>query len=306
MQINDFKVNCYNRTEAVPTRCLVGKFTAKLETYSQLNAILEMMDDLEQNLDGELKSCSEKLSKLNLTTTTEDVTKYHRINFLCDQMELNAVKQHGARCNPGTMKDSINLYLRSRNCYNAICELMVLPHKNTIKSYFGKLGSPGSKQECSKVIQNVFSSLTGLEKHCKILIDEIYIKPGAQYQGGHIIGYAEDEPSKIAKTVLALMISTQMGKPAFVARLILVYSLTAEFLFDQVSKLIEIIHENSGFVYMAMNDNLRANQKMFSIFHKTYKPRSLFSIAHPIPNDTIDELFLLYDPTHLLKNIRNN
>ena len=55
-----------------------------------------------------------------------------------------------------------------------------------------------------------------------------------------------------------------------------------------------------------MNDNLRANQKMFSIFHKTYKPRSLFSIAHPIPNDTIDELFLLYDPTHLLKNIRNN
>ena len=25
-----------------------------------------------------------------------------------------------------------------------------------------------------------------------------------------------------------------------------------------------------------------------------------------IPNDTIDELFLLYDPTHLLKNIRNN
>ena len=104
----------------------------------------------------------------------------------------------------------------------------------------------------------------------------------------------------------ALMISTQMGKPAFVARLIPVYSLTAEFLFDQVSKLIEIIHENSGFVYMAMNDNLRANQKMFSIFHKTYKPRSLFSIAHPIPNDTIDELFLLYDPTHLLKNIRNN
>ena len=191
MQItNDFKVNCYNRTEAVPTRRLVGKFTSKLETYSQSNAILEMMDDLEQNLDREVKSCSEKLRTLNLTTTTEDVTKYHRINFLCDQMELNAVKQHGARCNPGTMKDSINLHLRSRNCYNAIRELMVLPHKNTIKSYFGKLGSPGSKQECSKIIQNVSSSLTGLEKHCKILIDEIHIKPGAQYQGGHMIGYA--------------------------------------------------------------------------------------------------------------------
>ena len=126
------------------------------------------------------------------------------------------------------------------------------------------------------------------------------MKPGAQYQGGHIIGYAEDEPSKIAKTVLALMIFTQMGKPAFVARLIPVYSLTAEFLFDQVSKLIEIIHENSGFVYMAMNDNLRADQKMFSIFHKTYNPRSLFSIARPIPNDTIDELFLLYPMIQLM------
>ena len=96
------------------------------------------------------------------------------------------------------------------------------------------------------------------------------------------------------------MISTQMGKPAFVARLIPVYSLTAEFLFDQVSKLIEIIHENSGFLYMAMNENLRANQKMFSIFHKTYKPRSLFSIAYPIPNDTIDEPFLLYPMIQLM------
>ena len=82
---------------------------------------------------------------------------------------------------------------------------MVLPHKNTIKSYFGKLGSPGRMFTCK---------WTG--KHCKILVDKIHIKPGAQYQGGHIIGYAEDYPSKLAKTVLELMVAPVMGKPAFI------------------------------------------------------------------------------------------
>ena len=43
--------------------------------------------------------------------------------------------------------------------------------------------------------------LKSMEKHCEMLCDEIHIKPGARYQGGHI-GYAEDDPTKLAKTVL--------------------------------------------------------------------------------------------------------
>ena len=55
-----------------------------------------------------------------------------------------------------------------------------------------------------------------------------------------------------------------------------------------------------------MNDDLKANQKKFSKFHEIFTPKSISSVCHPIPNEEHDELFLLFHPVHLLKNIRNN
>ena len=299
----EFKVNCYNRSKVVPTRHLGGKLAAKLETYNLLKSIIKTMDNLEPNLNAELKSCSKYLRELNLSSTDDtDDASCNRIN----QMEYVVVKQHGIQYNTNTMRDSIKLYIRSRNCYNAVRDLTILPHKDTVKLYCGKLGSPRSIEECSTVIGNVFSSLNGLEKHCKILVGVIHIKPGARYQGGHIIGYAEDASTKLAKIVLALMVAPLMGKPAFVARLIPVHSLTAELLYDQVSKVLQIIHEATGYVYMIMNDDLKANQRMFSKFPEIFTPKSIPSVCHPIPNEEHDELFLLFHPVHLLKNIRNN
>ena len=65
--------------------------------------------------------------------------------------------------------------------------------------------------------------------------------PGVQYQGGHIIGNADDESDKPAKTILVLMVASLLGKLAFVARLIPVYSLKGDFLYQQVLILIQII-----------------------------------------------------------------
>ena len=55
-----------------------------------------------------------------------------------------------------------------------------------------------------------------------------------------------------------------------------------------------------------MTDNLRANQSLFQKMHDFYGSKSLWSVNHPISNGEFEELFVLYDPTHLLKNIRNN
>ena len=55
-----------------------------------------------------------------------------------------------------------------------------------------------------------------------------------------------------------------------------------------------------------MNENLRTNQSFFSMMHEKYGSSNQFSIHHPVPNPIFKTLFLLYDPTHLFKNIRNN
>ena len=55
-----------------------------------------------------------------------------------------------------------------------------------------------------------------------------------------------------------------------------------------------------------MCGNLSVNQKVFKLFHQNFETLSIASIIHPIPNERFEALFTLYDPVHLLKNIRNN
>ena len=90
------------------------------------------------------------------------------------------------------------------------------------------------------------------------------------------------------------------------ARLLPVYSLDADLLFDQIQKLIEIIHNADGVVFLVLSDNLRADQKTFKLLHKTFGSQGIFAVSHPIPNSVFTKLYLLHDTTHLFKNIRNN
>ena len=52
-----------------------------------------------------------------------------------------------------------------------------------------------------------------------------------------------------------------MGVPAFIARLIPVYTLDADLLLEQLLKVIQIIHQCKGLAFLTMCDNLRANQR---------------------------------------------
>ena len=111
------------------------------------------------------------------------------------------------------MKAAISFYLRSRNCYQVLREYLDLPHPNTIKSYFGTLDAPGSVTDGRNTIATVFNKLSGKEIYCKVLVDEIYVKPVVRYQGNHVIDFSHDEPIKAARTVLAIIIAPVMGVP---------------------------------------------------------------------------------------------
>ena len=143
--------------------------------------------------------------------TVVDTDKLMKISFLCEQLKLTVSKKHGERYTGYIMKESMDIFLKSRNAYNSLRELLILPHKNTIMGYFGKLGTTqsihdcttvvtnvklgttqsihdcttvvtnvklGTTQsihDCTTVVTNVISKLSGVERHCKILCDEIQI-----------------------------------------------------------------------------------------------------------------------------------
>ena len=137
-------------------------------------------------------------------------------------------------------------------------------------------------------------------------MDEIRIKPGIRYRANHLIGQSVDQPDKAARAVLAFMIAPLLGVPAFIARLIPVYTLDADLLLEQLLKVIQIIHQCKGFVFLTMCDNLRANQRMYRLLREQYGCDNDFPIHHPVQNSEFPSLHILYDPTHLFKSIRKN
>ena len=193
----------------------------------------------------------------------------------------------------------------SRNSYRALSEHLELPTRNTIFDYFGKLGQAGSLDECVKTVKKLFESLNEGQRKSFISFDEIHIKPGLHCQGKYVLGEAVNQDSHCPATkILAIMVNPSFGAPAFVARLIPVHNIQADFLYDQLTLLITTIHDVGGFVYALMSDNLRVNQKTFRLFHENFSSRNIYSI--PVPNEVFRDLYILYDPTHLFKNIRNN
>ena len=221
------------------------------------------------------------------------------------QLTLNSHEPNGRRYNSNDFKTAIELYLRSRSAYRELRIKFVLPHPKRIKSLFEVMDTVGSVNECRETTDIVFKKLVGIQKYCKILVDEVHIKPSVRYQGNHLIGYSADTPDKPARTMLALTICPLMHGESFIARIIPVYSLTAGLLFDQIEKFIKIIHEIGGIVFLVMPDNLRANVSCFSKFH-VFGSVNLFSVNHPVKNEIFEALYLLFDPIHHFKNIMNN
>ena len=74
-----------------------------------------------------------------------------------------------------------------------------IPKSSTPKyNYFGILDAPVS--DCRNVIVTVFNKLSGKEKYCKVLVNEIHLKPAMRYQGNHIKGFSHDKPTKGTRT----------------------------------------------------------------------------------------------------------
>ena len=147
----------------------------------------------------------------------------------------------------------------------------------------------------------LFSELTNKQKYCNIHVREIHVKPAIRYRGNHVIGYSCDKPLTPARKVHLLQ-----QAPAFICRLIPVYSPKHALLFDQTLKVINLIYQNNGFVFLLISDNLRANQACFKMYQRDYGSDEMFPCNHPILNEAFKSLYLLYDSTHLLKNVRSN
>ena len=301
-------VSAYKGNSSINLRDVIPSFDWTIRLFSELDNIVNKVRKFPMNIQTEIKQVADTLKSQCDDSDAIDIPIKRRVNFLCAQLKLCCViSDNGRRYTAELMQTAIEHILRSRSYYKVLLNILALPSIQTVKSYFGKLGSPDNLGECKEVASNVFSKLDRFQKYCSITAGEIHVKPSLQFQKEKVIGFAADiDYPYIAKTVLVIMVNPLMGVPAFVAWLLLVFSLKTEFLTNQINIVMNVIHEVGGYVFLIMRDNLSVNQKMFKVYHKENSSTAIYSIRHPIHNPIFDTLFTLYDMPHCFKNIRNN
>ena len=311
VQINScYNVQAYRGSTEISLKQILKGYQYKLAYYSQVNKIITKLESASTDFRAEVKALTGELMKLCTQDDTLNDASTKKLEFICSQLKAHTTtRQHqGKKYDVYLISEAVNLFLRSRNAYRALRTILILPCENTVRSFFGKFGTAGSEQECIQVVSDVFSSLDNeWDKHVFISADEIYVTPTIRLRANHVLGYAQNRDTPVAaKTVLALMINFLRGKPAFVARLSPVRDLESKYLYDELLRLLGVIHSAGGHVFGVVTDNLSVNQKTFKLFHESYKSTSICSVEHPIPNSQFSSFFTLYDTTHLMKNIRNN
>ena len=78
------------------------------------------------------------------------------------------------------------------------------------------------------------------------------------------------------------MITPMMGVPAFVCRLIPVYSLKHDLIVQQTLKVIELTHASGGFAFLLMSDNLRSNQACFKVYKEKFGSSDNYLFYYPV------------------------
>ena len=288
-------------------RHIIDGYKWQLTLYSQVSDIISYLIDFPIDFQNDLRHIGEHLKATLSTLDGIEDERKKKLDFIFNQLILHSKNTGGQRYDAPTVRDALEIFLRRRNAYKVLRQFLILPCGRTLRSYFGKLGSAGSDGECRAVISNVFSQLDGLNTCCYITADEIYVKPSVSYRAGEIVGLGVDQdPPRPAKTILALMVNFIYSTPAFIARMLPITTLVADFMIEQVELLIKIIHESGGSVFLVMTDNLSVNRKMFDMLKSVHGQASLAAINHPLKNEYFDFLSLFFDPTHMLKNVRNN
>ena len=188
---------------------------------------------------------------------------------------------------PSHKSEAFEYFALSRSTYNRLREDFELPCISTLTNLTSKVKS----QDDESFIVNAFKNLPENQKKCFIVLDEVYVKSLLQYHGGILFGKAVNKPDQVANTVLSFMVVCLNGGPKFLTKMLPVKELDANFLFSQTEFLIDNLKKAGADIIC---DGNRVNQKFFKMFDTVE------------PWRTRDNMFLLFDFVHLLKNVRNN
>ena len=261
------------------------------EAYCKLKAITVPYGDR-----GNLSSWSQLSEVLRFVSDKED--KDTKFDFILRQIQLMNSPKNTRIYDHDDLCQAFSWYARSRALYSDLRNHMQLPSLTTLRRI-----TRVSKNTTDAVLYSkFFNAQEQRSRNCILIIDEVYIKSSVTYSGGVLFGYSEDNPTKLANTLLCIMVKCMFTSKKFLTKLVPCHALTAAFQYQIVCDIISLLENCGATILVIVNDNSRVNQSFLKLFPGWSKD-SPYQVKSPSSGSP---LFLLFDPVHLLKNVRNN
>ena len=131
------------------------------------------------------------------------------------------------------------------------------------------------------------------------MFDEMYLQKGTQYQGGKMLG--ADEMGNLYKGIVCFMIVGLKKNVPLMVKATPECKISGKWLVEQIVPLLKDLRTVGLKVRAVVADNHSSNVSCFNKLGKKYGKQNEYFI-----NFEGQKMYLFYDATHLVKNIRNN
>ena len=222
--------------------------------------------------------------------------------FIRMQLKLHKKKKHGRRYSPQLKSLAISIYHASGKAYRLLSKLFILPSKASLHRYIPKMpNNTGISQAALKLIEKMRPQ----DRLCTLCMDEISLKTNLTYNlpEDKIIGLEDFggcyRTNKVATSALVLLIRSISGKwkqpiGYYLANGTCPTNIMEDVMKEAIDKLegigLDIVvvmsDQGSNFYSLAQRLQVSPEQPWFIHNNTTY--------------------FLVFDPPHLIKSVRNN
>ena len=135
---NNFRIICNYRGNEISIWEIIKSKPSVVKRYSELRKILAKLDDYD--LSEKLSMYSDGILQEILNQQENlDAKRFKQLHFLSEQLKLQSCLPKGRKYSASMVRAALEIFLRNRNCYKFLRNVLALPHEKDLIKYFGNL-----------------------------------------------------------------------------------------------------------------------------------------------------------------------
>ena len=297
----DLEIRIYHNGQSVPASKYIVS-SSKVTLLSQVTNLMVFAKNIHMNKSAMKDKFIFNFSRL-IDQYLEICDNNHEVRlskFALEEVELVLRSKHIRRYSVEFLMISYILHATSLCAYKRLLEeeLLVLPSVKTLRKITMRLDRKGGLDD-TQYLRMRYTQLNTFDRNVILMIDEIYVSKRVEAARGQTFGLAED--CEVASTALCFMIKSLISKFRNMVCIHPVRNLKAETQKQCFDKVMHLVYDVGFNVIGISVNNAAANRKFYKDFlcGRAWKE----AITN---NVTGGKIFLIFDPSHVIKNIYNN